>query len=102
MLKDFTAQELIDFKALIVRLLDKWQGDVPLPHMEYGLCSLLKGYPEGRRGFPRVKSLSYSIIQVLLPGTFYISPEGQWSNERYEFLWLIAELSDKEWLELFV
>lgn len=96
-----TNEELINFKRLVERLLDESQGEAPLPDMGPGTCYMLAGYPEGKVITPG-GPLPYEIASILMPHISYLGPYGVWNDARYEYLWLISILSDKEWLELFV
>lgn len=96
-----TNEQLINFKRLVERLLDESQGEALLPNLgAKGTCLMLAEYPEGRITTAH-GPLSYKIANILLPHIWYLGPHGVWNDARYEYLWLIAELSDKEWLELF-
>lgn len=97
-----TNEELINFKRLVERLLDESQGEAPLPDMgPRGTCYMLAGYPEGEVITPR-GPLPYWIASILIPHIGWLGPYSVWNDARYEYLWLISILSDKEWLELFV
>ena len=101
-----TQSMLLAYKREITRILDAPE----LPSMgNNGLCSMLSRTDaggvrvkcEGRCTTP----LSYEVSYRLLTNLDYLrsgmGPGGEWTDKRYEYLWLIDLLTDSEFLELF-
>ena len=102
-----TQSMLLAYKREITRILDAPE----LPSMgNRGLCAMLANTDAGgvHVKLPDrcvLNPLSYCVAFRLLTLADYMprgmGPDGEWTDKRYEYLWLIDLLTDSEFLELF-
>lgn len=106
---ELTQSMLLAYKREITRILDAPE----LPSLgSRGLCAMLARTDAGgiavrydERGGRIEMPLSHMVAYQLLTRTDYLydgmGPGGEWTDKRYEYLWLIDLLTDSEFLELF-